>query len=222
MLELNLKRIFKARGIDMPYKFLVKNGFVPFTAHKYKNGKVEHMRLDHIEKLCILLNCTPNEMFEWTPDDLLDDRKDNPLQKIRKREKKLEISKILSRMSLEKLEEIEKMLQTEAPPAEEGELRIPKTKRAKAKAETRTEPEIEPATEELAPVEEPEALPEEVNTESGEEDFETFEDVADAILEQQRLQEEQLQQVIAERKPVKRKQGKVKEEGLLLFPGESE
>ena len=40
MLELNLKRIFKARGIDMPYKFLVKNGFVPFTAHKYKNGKV--------------------------------------------------------------------------------------------------------------------------------------------------------------------------------------
>lgn len=221
MLELNLKRIFKARGIDMPYKFLVKNGFVPFTAHKYKNGKVEHMRLDHIEKLCILLNCTPNEMFEWTPDDLLDDRKDNPLQKIRKREKKLEISKILSRMSLEKLEEIEKMLQTEAPPAVEGELRIPKTKRAKAKADTRVEPEIEPTTEELASVEVPEALPEEVNTETGEEDFETFEDVADAILEQQRLQEEQLKQ--AERKPVKRRQQKEKkEEGLLLFPNGDE
>lgn len=216
MLELNLKRIFKARGIDMPYKFLVKNGFVPFTAHKYKNGKVEHIRLDHIEKLCILLNCTPNELFEWTPDDLLDDRKDNPLQKIRKREKKLEISKILSRMSLEKLEEVEKMLQTEAPPPVEGELRIPKTKRAKAKAEAETvaqqEPAPEPAVEEL----EPEA---ETDTQEPEEDFETFEDVADAILEQERLQKEQLEQVKAERKPLKRRQLKEKkEDGLLLFP----
>lgn len=220
MLELNLKRIFKARGIDMPYKFLVKNGFVPFTAHKYKNGKVEHMRLDHIEKLCILLNCTPNELFEWTPDDLLDDRKDNPLQKIRKRDKKLEISKILSRMSLEKLEEVEKMLQTEAPPPVEGELRIPKTKRAKAKAETETvaqqEPALEPAIEEL----ETEA---ETDTQEPEEDFETFEDVADAILEQQRLQEEKLEQLKAERKPLKRRQQKEKkEEGLLLFPNRDE
>lgn len=110
MLNLNLNRILKARGIDTPYKFLVRNGFVPFTAHKYKNGKVEHMRLDHIEKLCILLNCTPNDIFEWVPDDLLDDRPDHPLQKIRKREKKLEINKLLSKMSMAQLEEVEKLL----------------------------------------------------------------------------------------------------------------
>lgn len=110
MLQLNLKRIFKARGIEQPYKFLVKNGFVPFTAHKYKNGNVEHMRLDHIERLCVLFNCTPNDIFEWTPADLLDDRPDHPLQRIRKREKKIEINKLLSQMSLEKLEEIEKLI----------------------------------------------------------------------------------------------------------------
>ncbi len=111
MLQLNLKRIFKARGIEQPYKFLAQNGFVPFTAHKYKNGKVEHMRLDHIEKLCTVLNCTPNDIFEWSPDDLLDDRADHPLQKIRTREKKIEITKLLSKMSLEKLEEIEKLIE---------------------------------------------------------------------------------------------------------------
>ena len=87
MLQLNLKRIFKARGIEQPYKFLAQNGFVPFTAHKYKNGKVEHMRLDHIEKLCTVLNCTPNDIFE------------------------IEITKLLSKMSLEKLEEIEKLIE---------------------------------------------------------------------------------------------------------------
>ncbi len=110
MMQLNLQRIFKARGIDQPYKFLVRNGFVPFTAHKYKNSKVEHIRLDHIEKLCVLLNCTPNDIFEWGPNDLLDDYPSHPLQKIRKREKKLEINKMLSKVSLEKLEEIEKLL----------------------------------------------------------------------------------------------------------------
>jgi DNA-binding Xre family transcriptional regulator len=114
MLTLNLSRIFKARGIEQPYKFLVKSGFVPFTAHKYKNGKVEHMRLDHMEQLCILLNCTPNDIFEWAPNDLLDDRMDHPLQAIRRREKKLEITKLLSKMSLSKLEEIETMLKEQA------------------------------------------------------------------------------------------------------------
>jgi DNA-binding Xre family transcriptional regulator len=110
MLQINLTRIFKARGIEQPYKYLVQNGFVPFTAHKYKNGKVDHIRLDHIEKLCTLLNCTPNDILEWRPDDLLDDRANHPLQKIRTRDKKLEIGKLLNNFSLEKLEEIEKLL----------------------------------------------------------------------------------------------------------------
>jgi DNA-binding Xre family transcriptional regulator len=110
MLQLNLNRIFKARMIEHPYRFMVQNGFVSFTAHKYKNGKVEQIRLDHIEKLCILLNCTPNEIFEWVPNDLLDDRNDHPLQAIRRRYKKLEIVKLLSKMPLSRLEEIEKLL----------------------------------------------------------------------------------------------------------------
>lgn len=110
MLQLNLQRIFKARGIEQPYKFLVRSGFVPFTAHKYKNGKVEHIRLDHIEKLCVALNCTPNDIFEWQPENLLDDRADHPLQKIRTRQKRANLNQLLSTMPLEKLEEIEKML----------------------------------------------------------------------------------------------------------------
>ncbi len=110
MLSLNLQRIFKARGIEHPYRFLVKGGFVPFTAHKYKNNKVEQIRLDHIEQLCILLNCTPNEIFEWIPNDLLDDRMDHPLQSIRRREKKIDINKMLSKLSIQKLEEVERMI----------------------------------------------------------------------------------------------------------------
>lgn len=114
MLQLSLSRIFKARGIEMPYRFLVQNGFVSFTAHKYKNGNARHIRLDHIEKLCILLNCTPNDLFEWSPDNLLEDRTDHPLQRIRKREKRVEIAQLLSKLSLEKLEEVERLLAEKA------------------------------------------------------------------------------------------------------------
>ncbi|MEY4876419.1 MAG: hypothetical protein RI955_1078 [Bacteroidota bacterium] len=110
MLNINLSRVFKARGIEQPYKFLVQEGFVPFTAHKLKNNKVEHIRVNHIEKLCVSLNCTPNDIFEWKPNDLLDDRKDHPLQKIRTQSKRVEIKKMLGKLSLDKLEEIEKMI----------------------------------------------------------------------------------------------------------------
>jgi DNA-binding Xre family transcriptional regulator len=112
MLVLNLNRIFKARAIEQPYKFLVTNGFVPFMAHKYKNSKIVQIRVEHIEKLCIALNCTPNDLFEWFPDNLLDNRDDHPLSGIRKRDKKLEINKLLAKLSLQKLEEVEKMIAT--------------------------------------------------------------------------------------------------------------
>jgi DNA-binding Xre family transcriptional regulator len=110
MLTLNLQRIFKARGIEQSYKFLVNAGFVPFIAHKYKNSKVTQIRVDHIEKLCIALNCTPNDLFEWFPDTLLDNRDDHPLHAIRQREKKIEINKMLSKLSLQRLEEVEQLI----------------------------------------------------------------------------------------------------------------
>ena len=112
MLTLNLSRIFKARAIEQPYIFLVTHGFVPFIAHKYKNSKVIQIRVDHIEKLCIALNCTPNDLFEWFPDNLLDNREDHPLHSIRKRDKKIDINKMLSKLSLQKLEEVEKLIAT--------------------------------------------------------------------------------------------------------------
>lgn len=109
MLQLNILSILKARGIEQPYKFLVKNGFVPFTAHKLKNNKVEHIRIDHIERLCVLLNCTPNDIFEWMPNDLLDDKPEHPLQKLRKT-KRPELHKLLSKVPAHRLKDAEALL----------------------------------------------------------------------------------------------------------------
>ncbi|MES2566602.1 MAG: helix-turn-helix transcriptional regulator [Bacteroidota bacterium] len=66
MLTLNLQPVFKARGIDKPYSFLVSAGFPSYTAHNLLNAKTVSFRLSYIDKLCAILNCTPNELLVCT------------------------------------------------------------------------------------------------------------------------------------------------------------
>lgn len=68
MLKLNLQPIFKARGIDRPYTFLVKAGFTPHSASVILSDKTKVVKLHYIEVLCEHLNCEPNDLFLWKPD----------------------------------------------------------------------------------------------------------------------------------------------------------
>ena len=83
MLSLNLLPIFKARGIERPYSFLVKAGLTPHTANVLLNSKTKVFRLDHIEKLCLLLKCEPSDLLVWNPNknEIID--KDHPLTKLK-------------------------------------------------------------------------------------------------------------------------------------------
>ena len=65
MLALNLERILKLRGISEPFAWLSQNGFKNDSAHRILNNKVSHIKMEHLEKLCLLLNCTPNDLMEW-------------------------------------------------------------------------------------------------------------------------------------------------------------
>lgn len=68
MLVLNVERLLGMRGIENPYKFLVRNGFVPQTATNMIKKKAVQIHPVKLERLCRLLNCTPNDLFEWRPD----------------------------------------------------------------------------------------------------------------------------------------------------------
>jgi len=82
MLSLNLTPIFKARGIQKPYSFLVKNGFTNFTASNILNANSRSFRLDHIEMLCNILVCEPNDLLLFTPDKNKQYAPNNPLLKL--------------------------------------------------------------------------------------------------------------------------------------------
>jgi DNA-binding Xre family transcriptional regulator len=105
MIVLSLGRLFSARGIAKPYGFLVKNGFTPTTATKLVSGNVEYLRLDYIERLANLLNCAPNDMFEWKPASRAEDKPDHPLYSL-KRAEDINLAEALKSLPYNKLKEI--------------------------------------------------------------------------------------------------------------------
>lgn len=68
MLKYNLQKLFAQRGIKNRQAFLLKAGFNRQTATRIINNKFSALKLSQIEKLCLALHCTPNDIIEYTPD----------------------------------------------------------------------------------------------------------------------------------------------------------
>src|SRR5687768_9027075 len=68
MLYFNLTRLLNLRGVERPYSWLVRSGFVPQTAVRWSKNEIGYVRPEQMERLCLLLNCTPNDLFEWRED----------------------------------------------------------------------------------------------------------------------------------------------------------
>jgi DNA-binding Xre family transcriptional regulator len=109
MLQFSIKKVCDARGITKVYRFLTKNGFLPTTASKLSKGDVEYLRLEYIEKLCSLLNCVPNDLFEWVPNSRAEDKPDHPLQAIRQSEI-INLTETLKSLPMSKIKEVESLI----------------------------------------------------------------------------------------------------------------
>lgn len=73
MIQLKVKKLLKLRGIDKPMKFLLENGFTYSVAYSIYNLRCNSISLNNVEKLCVALSCTPNDLLEYLPS------KDSPL-----------------------------------------------------------------------------------------------------------------------------------------------
>jgi DNA-binding Xre family transcriptional regulator len=83
MLYTNIKKMFDIRGIKSPYKFLKENGFKKSTAYNVSALRFTHLRLEVIEKLCIFLSCSPNDLLEWQPNPGTNLPDSHPLQALK-------------------------------------------------------------------------------------------------------------------------------------------
>ena len=65
MLTFNLKRVFALRGITDPIPFMIEAGIIRQTANNLFKQQTSIVKIEHLDVLCRLLNCTPNDFFEW-------------------------------------------------------------------------------------------------------------------------------------------------------------
>jgi DNA-binding Xre family transcriptional regulator len=111
MLIFNPRRVLAMRGVDRMFSFLSKNGFIHSTASYLVSGGVRHIKLKHIGRLCLLLNCTPNDLFEWQPEAGVELPAEHALNLIIKEDfLPTNLRAILRDIPIEKLPEVENLL----------------------------------------------------------------------------------------------------------------
>lgn len=110
MLILNIKRVLRLRGIEKHYNFLLGLNFVPSTAHNFLKGAVGQIKFEQLEQLCLALNCTPNDLFEWRPEANRAVADTHSLNNLKKKTEK-DLPELLGEVPLERFEQIVDILQ---------------------------------------------------------------------------------------------------------------
>lgn len=110
MLSLNLKPIFKARGIERPFSFMVKAGISPASANAILDGSIRTFRLDHIELLCKILICEPNDLLLWAPNKDQQYSNDHPLFNLQQQDSFKDLKQTMATIPYKQLKEITKQI----------------------------------------------------------------------------------------------------------------
>jgi len=110
MIRLNLDRIFRIKGIERKYNYLMSLGFSNSYAHSLSTNKVNSIAFDKLEILCRDFNCTPNDVLEFVPNTNEKLPKDHALWSLRKTEAIEEVNKLLHDLPMEKIEELYRVL----------------------------------------------------------------------------------------------------------------
>ncbi len=105
MLYFNPKRVFALRGIPNPLTYLMKNGFGRGTANNLLNHMNRSVKYEHLERLCLLLRCTPNDLYDWRPGKDAAVAADHPLQALTRKAAKSPME-YMKELPLETLDEM--------------------------------------------------------------------------------------------------------------------
>ena len=110
MMYLDIKKACSNKGIEDPRRWMVKNGFSHVAAARLMKTEQDSLKYQTIEKLCLLLFCTPNELLSWQPKDVSAAAANHPLQKLKQVPTSQSISGKLKTLSPEKIEAVQAFL----------------------------------------------------------------------------------------------------------------
>lgn len=78
--------------------------FVQHTVHSWLNYQLGYIKPDHLERLCLLPGCTPNDLFDWREDGKTVVHDTHALRTLTKQ--KNDIQTTLRELPLDKLEKL--------------------------------------------------------------------------------------------------------------------
>lgn len=111
MLKYNIKALCTARGITQPIGYLEKSGMTYQKAHMLIANKVASIKPAVLEKICTHLNCTPNDLMEWIPEENTQ-TENHPLKTLLRKQLPQQLQNIMADIPVSKLKEFEdKMLE---------------------------------------------------------------------------------------------------------------
>lgn len=110
MLKLQLQQIISQRGVTSPLKYLVQNGFTYHTAHRLLHNSIDSISFPHLEKLCILLNCSINDLFVYSNHNNANISNEHPLNKLTAQANTVNISQTLQQLPYDKIKQLEKLI----------------------------------------------------------------------------------------------------------------
>ncbi len=111
MLYINLRKILSDRGIERHIPYLRKIGLANYTAKSMLSSGNKYLGLEHAERICLALKCSPNDLLEWRPDaGTPPPPDDHPLHKLRPKE--VNLSQQLRSLNPEQLEAVQAFIGT--------------------------------------------------------------------------------------------------------------
>jgi DNA-binding Xre family transcriptional regulator len=111
MLILDLLRVMENRGVHYPSQVLIQAGFTRHLTHRLVNNKTATLSYKNVEKLCLLFNCTIDDLFIWKPDAATVQPERHQLHKLSNRKRKGLITAKLKGLSSDQLERVQDFLE---------------------------------------------------------------------------------------------------------------
>jgi DNA-binding Xre family transcriptional regulator len=110
MLYIDIPKACSNKGVGDARRFLVSIGFTHAAASRMLYNTYDSLKLASIELICLHLNCTPNELLSWKPDDNNASAANHALDKLKPIAAQDSITGKLKRLSPDKLEKLRDFL----------------------------------------------------------------------------------------------------------------
>jgi DNA-binding Xre family transcriptional regulator len=110
MIKFNIQRILKIKGITEPNKYFIKRGHSSSYAYHLIRNELNSVSFEKLEMLCLDFNCTPNDLFDYSPTQGQNLPLDHALHKLSKDNTIAEVNQLLHDLPMERIIQLHAIL----------------------------------------------------------------------------------------------------------------